>query len=442
MSPSQHASPQSKTSVAILGAGLTGMSAAIELRDARREHRIFEKLPRPGGHAVTIEEGGYRFDRTGHLLHLRDPAMRARVLRWIGDHVSLERRSRVWSNGVYTRYPFQANTYGLPPQVAYECLMGFLEARSAAAHGPLATPQNFEEYCDVHFGKGISKHFMIPYNQKLWGVSPREITAEWCERFVPRPEVEDVIAGAVGANDRELGYNARFVYPRDGIGALPRAMARELPHLELGRAPERIEANARQLYFRGEVVEYDVLLSSIPLVVLLRLVHDLPPEVRAAASKLRCTHLYYLDVALNAACPHDFHWAYVPEAKYPFYRVGCYAHFSPAMAPAGAANLYVELADRSEPDLTELVPNVTRALAEMRFINATSDVLFTRLRKIDFAYVLFDHEYYSALNVIRPYLESVGIISAGRYGGWNYSSMEDALIFGRDAAAKALGWLQ
>jgi hypothetical protein len=34
-------------------------------------------------------------------------------------------------------------------------------------------------------------------------------------------------------------------------------------------------------------------------------------------------------------------------------------------------------------------------------------------------------------------LQEQGIISAGRYGGWNYSAMEDALIFGRAAAQEA-----
>ena len=40
----------------------------------------------------------------------------------------------------------------------------------------------------------------------------------------------------------------------------------------------------------------------------------------------------YLDVALSEPCGKPLHWVYVPEAKYPFYRVGCYSHFSPAMA--------------------------------------------------------------------------------------------------------------
>src|SRR5262245_10433459 len=103
----------SQTPVAILGAGLTGMNAGLCLKDAQIPHRIFEKLAVPGGHAVTTVERGYRFDRTGHLLHVRDPEIRRTVLEWLGDdHNLVQRRSVIWSNGVYTRYPFQANTFG------------------------------------------------------------------------------------------------------------------------------------------------------------------------------------------------------------------------------------------------------------------------------------------------------------------------------------------
>src|SRR5262245_18678869 len=103
-------SDATSTPVAILGAGLTGMSAAFHLDRAGVPYRLFERLPKPGGHAVTLVEDGYRFDRTGHLLHVRDAEIRALALSWIGpDHLEIERKSRIYSNGVYTRYPFQAN---------------------------------------------------------------------------------------------------------------------------------------------------------------------------------------------------------------------------------------------------------------------------------------------------------------------------------------------
>jgi protoporphyrinogen oxidase len=129
---------------------------------------------------------------------------------------------------------------------------------------------------------------------------------------------------------------------------------------------------------------------------------------------------------------------YVPESKYPFYRVGCYTSFSSALAPPGHASLYVELAERAPPNLDTLLESVTAGLIEMGIIQAASDVEFARLRCIDPAYVIYDHAHASSLSVIKPFLDEVNIIAAGRYGDWNYSSMEDALRFGRRATRRAL----
>jgi protoporphyrinogen oxidase len=424
--------------IAILGAGLTGLSCAIEL-SKRAPFVVFEKTERVGGHASTEHDRGYRFDRTGHLLHLRSKTWRERVLDWLdGDCVELDRRSLVFSSGVYTRYPFQANTYGLPKDIAYECLMGFLRTLT---DDKSRTPENFADYCEMHFGPGFSKHFMLPYNEKLWGVPAREISATWCERFVPLPKLEDVIQGALGLPDPKLGYNARFLYPRTGIGALAEAMARRLPSIEFGRAPTRIRAKRRELVFGSERLGYEALVSTQPLPALLATIDELPAEVERARSKLRSTHLYYLDIALNCPAERDFHWAYVPEPKYPFYRVGCYTEFSPALAPAGTASLYVELAAREASSSEQALASVLPGLLEMGVVRSAADIAFARLRRLDYAYVIYDREYEAALGVIRPFLESLHIVSTGRYGGWNYSSMEDALRFGADAAQQALHWL-
>ncbi len=419
----------------MLGAGLTGLSAGLELERRRATYRVFEKSATVGGHAITIEDSGYRFDRTGHLLHLRSDALRNEVLEWLDhDCLAIERRSVVFSHGVYTRYPFQANTHGLPPAVAYDCLMGFL---ATLTQPKLGSPQNFEEFSLSHFGPGFTEHFMRPYNEKLWGVSAREISATWCQRFVPLPKLEDVMRGALGVDPPALGYNARFLYPRRGIGALPEALAKRVPNLERSSAPRQIRLAKRELWFEQGTLGYDTLISSIPLPTLLSLCDELPADVRDAARKLRATHLYYLDVALNGPNPKGFHWAYVPEPKYPFYRVGCYSHFSPELAPPGKASLYVELSAREEPPLARLLAEVTPGLIEMGVLGKSSDIAFARLRRLDHAYVIYDHDYEQALSVIRPFLAAHGVLSTGRYGGWNYSSMEDALLFGRAAVSSA-----
>ncbi len=428
-----------RTPVAILGAGLTGLSAALHLRRNGIECRVMERLPVAGGHAITTEEQGYRFDRTGHLLHLRDPSIRQLVLSCIeGGTLEIERKSRVFSRGVYTRYPYQANTFGLPADVAYACVAGFVKAHFAADK---PAPRSFEEFCRVHFGDAIADEFMIPYNSKLWGVHPREISAAWCSRFVPLPRLEDVIAGAVGLHDRELGYNTHFTYPRLGIGQLAAGLEKAAGGVELSRPPRSIDPRARTITFDDETVPFEALVSTMPLPALVGLLTDAPPAVRAAASRLRCTHLHYLDLALNGPCGVPYHWIYVPEERYPFYRVGSYSNFSPAMAPPNKASLYVELASRESPHLPTLLPQIEANLREMKILGTEHAIRFARLRTIDHAYVVFDDDYYPALETILPYLRSVNILSAGRYGGWNYSSMEDALLFGREAAREATSLL-
>src|SRR5687767_4526664 len=148
--------------VVVLGAGLTGLSAAYHLRSPAL---LVERGPQVGGHARSVRRDGFTFDVTGHWLHLRDPQTRALVDRLFapGELVSVERRTRVYSHGALLPYPFQANLHGLPLEVVQECLVGFVEARERAARGevPEAT---FEAFAEARFGRGIARHFFVPYN--------------------------------------------------------------------------------------------------------------------------------------------------------------------------------------------------------------------------------------------------------------------------------------
>jgi len=67
-------------------------------------------------------------------------------------------------------------------------------------------------------------------------------------------------------------------------------------------------------------------------------------------------------------------------------------------------------------------------------IHRSGDILFSRASEIPHAYVLFDEQYGPAKAEILKFLAQTGIQTAGRYGQWEYSSMEDAIIAGRACA--------
>lgn len=427
----------------ILGAGLTGLSTALHLRGT--PYLIAEREERVGGKTRSERRDGYTFDVTGHWLHLRDHRVRALVGDMFepGQLVEIERRTGVYTHGVMLPYPFQANLHGLPVPVVRDCLVEFVKAQVEAARPDAPAPRTFREYATRRFGRGIAEQFFVPYNTKLWGVPPDELTPDWGSRFIPLPELEQVIGGALGLRQEGLGYNARFLYPRaGGIDNLPEAMAARLrgrnpEAIRVGCSAQEIDPVGRRVKLQGtpDWVPYRALVSTMPLPQLVARTPNAPPAVREAAAALRWVSWRYLDVATRRAPPIEEHWVYVPEMHIPFFRVGVYSNALAAMAPPGAGSLYVELTDRTgQPDL----PRVVQHLHAMGALASPDDVVFTELRHEECAYVLFDDACREATAVIHEWLASVGSIrSCGRYGAWTYNSMEDSIIQGMEAAAWA-----
>lgn len=430
--------------VLILGAGLAGLSTALHLH---RPWLLVEKEPKVGGLVRTeVMHGGFRFDPTGHWLHLRDEAMKALVHERLlpGALVTVARRAAVFTRGVFTRFPYQVNTHGLPPEVVAENLLGFVEATVGEGGRALRErePANFEEFILRHLGAGFARNFMVPYNTKLFGVPPSELSAAWCGRFVPRPNLREVVDGALGLGADTLGYNASFVYPREGgIEALARTLAAQLSGGEVrtSLSPTALDWRARTATFTdGSSVRFSGLVSTIPLPALVQLLAaskaSVPSAVRDAAGRLRATDVTWVAVGVRGSNLQPWHWVYTPEPEFLTYRIGSPSAVFPGTVPPGTASFYVEY---SGPRSTASCAAAAVAdLVKAQMIRGEEDVLFAEPRVIPHAYVLYDHAYGAARTTVMEFLAQAQVQTAGRYGNWEYSSMEDALLGGRAAAGR------
>ena len=433
--------------VFIIGAGLTGLSCAYHLG---QDYVLVEQEKEPGGIVRTrVRHGGFLCDGTGHWLHLRNAAMKELVNQLLaGRLVEHERKAVIHLCGAFTPYPFQANTYGLPREVVMECLLGLLQARHPGDFGlaaPPTAPRNFRECVERLFGAGICKYFMVPYNEKLMGVKLEDISASYADRFIPQPSLEDVVKGALGFSRESLGYNARFLYPRDGgISALPRALAASL------KTPPRfntrvthVDLSARTATLAGgEAVRFRRLVNTMALPRFIATLADVPEEIRAATAKLRAATVHYFDIGVRGQGEADsrHHWIYFPEPEFIFYRVGSYSAVHAAAAPAGCRSYYVEMSGGVEDWLKRPEALKQRVLADMKkahVLSASDEILFMELCDIPYAYVVFDENYEPCRSRILDWLAHQGVTSGGRWGGWNYGGMEDALLEGQ-AAAQAI----
>lgn len=429
----------------IIGAGLTGLSCALHLEQG---YLLVEKENEPGGIVRTrTKAGGFHCDGTGHWLHLRNAYVKELVYRALGDNiVEYQRRASIHSKGVFTRFPFQANLDGLPREVILECLTGLWKARHPEDFGlahPEGPPESFADCILRLFGEGIASHFMTPYNEKLLGVPLSEVSARYAERFVPKPSIEDILNGAFGQSKESLGYNATFIYPKTGgIGALPKALEALLAEKpRYGLKLEEIELRSKTARLSdGSVVNYDQLVNTIPLVDFLRLCADLPDALRDTAAKLRSSTVHYFDVGVRGpgAEGSDAHWVYFPEPEFVFYRVGSYSAVHKSLAPEGCRSYYVEIsggyeAFRDRPE--ELRQRVRDDLVRGRILGPDDEILMMDLCTIPHAYVVFDSHYEASRAEVLEGLSKFSVASCGRWGGWNYGGMEDAILEGIQAAS-------
>ena len=421
----------------VVGGGLAGLSCARELGEACT---LLEATDRVGGLCRTDLIDGFSFDWTGHWLHARDPEIRKLIAeRWLaGNLLDVQRRARIYSEGVWTTFPYQFHLHGLPPRTISECVLGFIDATlGPGGAGLRGRPlRNAAEFILRHLGEGFARHFMFPYNEKLYTVPCEELSPEWGGRFIPRPSLDEVVDGAVGPAREDVGYNASFWYPRrQGIEALPRAIAADLRgEVRLSSRVQGLDLEARRVRLAsGEELAYEALILTAPLPACASLLQDAPAEVRDAAARLRAVSVTVVEVGARDVGGERFHWAYFPEKEFAFYRIGSPSLVNPALAPPGFRSFAVEFAHRGAPDAPRFVEQALEGLSRCGLIDR-GEVVLSRARTIEVAYVLFDHQHAAATATVQAHFQKHGVQLAGRYGKWEYSSMEDAILSGRNAA--------
>ena len=184
----------------------------------------------------------------------------------------------------------------------------------------------------------------------------------------------------------------------------------------------------------GEDVRYRAIISSVPLPEMVRLVGGAPPSVLEAARLLRAATVTYVNVAARDVGAPPWHWVYLPETKLRPYRVGSASAAVPSVAPPGFRSFYVEMSGREPVPPAEAERAALEALLAVGMIGSPSDVRFAEVRTIPQAYVIHDRAYGPARSAVRDWLAERDVLVAGRSGNWEYSSMEDALLGGRQAA--------
>lgn len=434
--------------IGILGGGLTGLSLGNLLE---HEFEILEKNEECGGLCRTQEEDGFVFDYGGcHILFSRDREALGFILQALGDNkVENRRNSKIHFRGRYVKYPFENGMADLPPGDNFECLFGFIQVVLRQERGDLEAPRNFKEWCYYTFGKGIAEKYLIPYNEKIWKFDTEAMSADWVKDRVPQPTVEDIVKSAVGVSTEGYTHQLYYYYPRrGGIQAAIRSLEAPIAH----RITTDFEVKAVGRQGQGWLVSdgntsrhYDRLVSTIPIFDLAKALGEIPVEVSEALGRLKYNRLITVLVGLNVPKLNEFTALYVPDSDTLPHRLGFLSNFSPEAAPEGTSSILAEVtcppnhSDVWQSADEQVIGRVVDDLARLGVIPGPEKVCYTSLRRMEYAYVIYDHDYYRSIKVVRDYMSSLGITLVGRFSQFEYLNMDACVRWAMGVAAEIDG---
>ncbi|MBV8346766.1 MAG: NAD(P)-binding protein, partial [Mycolicibacterium sp.] len=447
----------------IVGGGPAGLSAGLHLDDA--DFVLADTHGRPGGLCRSIVQDGFTFDHAGHIFFTNDRYVDALFREILRDNFhEQQRESWVYLYGSYQRYPFQANLYGLPPAVIKECLLGVIEASRHAhpmsaggngrsngqGNGQAAPPANFLEWSLRTFGEGITRHFMQPYNYKVWGIDPARMSSDWIAGRVLTPSLDEVIEGSLQRGRPDMGPNARFGYPLRGgcemfvSGLAARVKARGGAFAQ-GRTLVKLDPKRRRASFRVEgpgskqvrleTIGYGTLYPSVPLPDLIATIDEAPQAVRHAAASLPSTAVVCVNLGINREKVTEKHWIYYPESqdKYIFQRIFVQSNASPFTAPPGHSALTFEISHSKYKPLPvrgkrALIDACVAGLKRTDLWREGDEVVFEQVLGMSHAYIPFTPDRQAHLDVINAYLHAHAIYPIGRFGEWKYVNQDGAIL--------------
>lgn len=350
----------------ILGAGLAGLSAAYHLEG---NYEIFEKKQKIGGIAATEETNGFFFDYGIHAIHTKDCYVLKLLDNLLGENLQIkDRKALIYTHDKYIKYPFQANLYGLPTPVVKECLLEFIKNKYK---NKTKRPKNYAEWLNSTYGKGISKHFMIPYSKKMWLLDPKDLTLEWVDVRFPKPTLEEVLDGTLNTQNQEFGPNAKFRYPlHNGMQAITNAFESKIKKINFNHEAMKIDVKRKKLYFKNsEETNYDKMVTTIPLPDLVKIIEKCPKKVQQAAEHLKWVSDFCVNLGINQTNLSESHWIYYVDKKFPFLRISMNHNFSPNMAPKGKSSIQAEVfySKKNAIDKNAIVKDVIENLINLRF---------------------------------------------------------------------------
>ena len=435
--------------IAVIGAGPAGLAAAYALTRKGLPVDVFEASPHVGGMARTIPLWGQLVDLGPHRFFSTDPRVNGLWIDLLGsDYSMVSRLTRIYYRNRFFHYPLKPvdALLGLGPIESIRCLSSYGVARLF----PPPDTASFEDWVTSRFGSRLFGIFFKSYSEKLWGISCRDLDADFAAQRIRRFSLSEAVSAAFRRKDG-AGHKTlvdEFAYPRHGAGMLYERMAEAVRkgggriHLETPVEAVLPGQGAQKPQLRltdGSVRNFSHVVSTMPITLLADRM-PAPEDVRqhVRALKFRNTVLVYLRVAAKSPFPDQ--WIYVHSPQLKTGRITNFSNWVPSLAQGQSDTiLCLEYWCNDEDGLwseadAALVSLATNEIYQTGLVPA-GKVTDGHVVRIPRCYPVYGRGYRSHLKPVEDFLsQQKGITAIGRYGAFKYNNQDHSILMGLLAA--------
>lgn len=415
----------------ILGGGIAGLAAAYAMKQQTGERlAVFESKSRPGGLLDSFEpQPDWVFDNGVHLSFASEPEVRA-----VFDQTPYlvhEAKSLNWEQVRWLQHPVQNNMFPLPVAEKIDLIMGLVDR-------PDIDIRNYRDWLVYQYGEKIAARWPLAYTLKYWTLDAQRMGKDWIGSRMRRSDLREVLLGAMTADTPNSYYISQMRYPeRGGYRSFIEPLI-EQADVRTDHHAIKVDWRSREVSFsNGSMVGYERMVSTIPLPELVKLMDDVPVEVAEVADSLFATQLDLISIGIRREAVSPSLWFYIYDEDILAARVYSPSWKSPRNAPSGCSSLQFEIySSRQRPQslsIDQLKENCLYALEKMG-LACCDEVEFMHHKHLPYANVVFDLGMEARRDLVRDWVQSKGIVLAGRFGEWGYLWSNQAFMSGYCAA--------
>lgn len=412
----------------VIGAGPSGIGVGLSLK---KDCLILEKSTSVGGFSKSLEINGAVFDYGGHSFHTPHPEVRDLVFNSL-DMYEQKRNAKCFVDGEIIPYPFQKNFRELKNKdIIKECSDGLLNLESNINKSDF---DNFEDFILKRFGNGISEHFMLPYNKKLWGRDLKRMAADWTSSRVAAPEGIKEKFDLTGGKRKPLQSDTSVAYPaKGGFGEIYTAIGKKLDNVKFKSSVKKIDIKSKTVFTEdGKSYKYENLISSISIIDFLKMIDGVPKKIIDLSNQLDYLSMILGLVVVNHPIDTEIQRFYSADKRIVSHKTAMNHNSSDYLRKLPHHGIMMEISTGPEKTLHRKDMNqwIIDSLLALKAIKTKNEIDQIHIHNVKYSYPVPTKERNDIMQEIKNYLKENDIYTVGRFGEWAYINSDKAIFRG------------